>query len=156
MTPFALLRSFGSKLSPSHATVGDRNKAMPKFVIKMKTAMAMADCATGMKTKPSSAIGALARIQGLRLPKRFHVRSLFAPAHGAMNMFRMLSQVMMKNARLGASAKPATSGMARPSASSCLSNSGLPACRKIGTYCPNIGQIMLIPKKPKPSRKALP
>ena len=134
MIPFALLRSFGSKRSPSHATVGERNKDMPRLVIKMKTAIAIRDCATGIKINPSNAMGAPTKIQGLRLPKRFQVWSLLAPTQGWINMLRMLSHVIIKSARLGAKPKPTISGMERPSASSCFSNSGLPACKKMGMY----------------------
>ncbi len=154
--PFALLRSSGSKRSPSQATVGERNNAIPKFVIRMKAAIARTVCATGIKTKPSNAMGAPARIQGLRLPKRFHVWSLFAPTHGWINILMMLSQVMMNNARLGASPKPVISGIERPSLNNCLSNSGLPAWRKIGINWLNIGHTMLIPRNPNPSKKVFP
>ena len=61
------------------------------------------------RDQPGHRQGAPTRIQGLRRPQRVHVWSLRTPAQGWTTILRMLSQVMIKNARLGASANP-TSG----------------------------------------------
>ena len=124
---------------------------MPKFMKMMNTIMAKIEWASGIRVSAMAAMGMPINSQGLRRPKRVQVWSLFKPAQGETKTLKILSQVMMKKARLGLSPKPAMFGISRPAASRLCSYSGLPACRKRGTKLLKIGQTRLIPRKPNPT-----
>ena len=112
--------------------------------------------ASGMSVRASAAMGVPIMIQGFLRPKRVQVWSLFVPAQGETSTLKILSQVMMKNVRLGVRPKPAMLGISRPASINCRSNSGLPACKKSGTKLLNTGQTRLIPKKPTPISSVFP
>src|SRR5262245_37387858 len=91
--------------------------------------------AKGIASNPATASGTPTRIQGFRRPQRVHVESLRTPAQGWITILMRLSQVMIKNARLGASANP-TSGACRPVG---LCHSGWPAWSNTGTNVSKTG-----------------
>jgi hypothetical protein len=116
--------------------VGERKIAMPTFVPRMARAIRRKFSRTnGTRMKKIAASGAPSIRNGLRRPKRERVRSDRLPIHGWTNMLMMLSQVRMNPMTRAESPRSSSMG---------------------GIRLLNSGQMMLMPKKPKPSRKVRP
>ena len=104
---------------------------MPIFVPKMARAISTKLSRTkGTRMKKPAASGAPSISQGLRRPKRLRVRSLAAPTQGCKNMLMMLSHTMINPITVADSPKSSRNG---------------------GTNELNSGQMMEMPRNPKPT-----